>query len=93
LDSPKEIFAFFASLNSAFFELFSLPLLARTFFKPLKNEYREGLVRFSRVMGMVIKSVMIIVDLFIFIILVVVEIIILLFFLAFPIATIFLIFR
>jgi len=39
--------------------LLSLPLLVRTFFKPLKNEYRDGLVLFSVIFGMVIKSMLI----------------------------------
>lgn len=53
---------FFFSLNRAFLELFSLPLLIKTFFKPWKNEYRQGLVGFSIGMGMFIKTLVIIVD-------------------------------
>ena len=37
------------------FELLSVPILLKTFFKPLKNEYREGLVLFSIVAGIFIK--------------------------------------
>lgn len=36
--------------------LLSVPLLLRTFFKPLKSEYREGLVLFSVLMGVIVKS-------------------------------------
>lgn len=88
IDSPREIFGFFASINAAFFKLFSLPLLIKTFFKPLKNEYRQGLVRFSRVMGVMIKSVLIFVDVLILVLLLSVEIAILSGFLAFPILTV-----
>jgi len=38
----------------------------KTFFKPWKNEYREGLVGFSIVMGMIIKSLFIFADLCLF---------------------------
>ena len=41
--------------------LLSVPLLLRTFFKPLKNEYREGLVLFSVLMGIIIKSAVLLV--------------------------------
>lgn len=36
--------------------LLSVPLLIKMFFKPLKNEYREGLVLFSILMGIVVKT-------------------------------------
>jgi hypothetical protein len=37
-------------------EVLSVPLLLKTFFKPLKNEYRQGLVWFSIIMGVIIKT-------------------------------------
>ena len=40
-------------------QLFSLPLLTRTYFKPLKNEYRGDLVTFSIFFGMAIKTFLI----------------------------------
>lgn len=92
VDAPKGLMAFFASLNGAFLELFSLPLFIGTFFQPLKNEYREGLVLFSRGMGMAVKSVFIIVDLFLFLLLSLVEFLILLAFLALPFYTVYLFF-
>lgn len=49
-------FDFFASFNRYLVSLLSIPLLLKTFFKPLKNEYREGLVLFSIIFGIVIKS-------------------------------------
>ena len=42
-------------------ELLSVPLLFKTFFKPLKNEYRDGLVWFSIFAGMFIKLLLLLV--------------------------------
>ena len=67
-------------------QLFSLPLLVKTFFKPWKNEYREGLVAFSIGMGMFIKIFVIFVDLLLFIALFLVEVLFTLAFIFFPIA-------
>ncbi len=67
--------------------MFALPLFLRTFFKPLKNEYRQGLVGFSRAMGMIIKTFFIIADVILLIPLLVFEIVVLVLFLAFPILT------
>ena len=50
---------FFILFNRYTVSLLSLRLLVRTFFKPLKNEYRDGLVLFSVIFGMVIKSILI----------------------------------
>jgi hypothetical protein len=91
-DAPLGMLGFFISLNSAFFQLFSLPLFLRTFFKPLKNEYRQGLVHFSIAMGIVIKSIFIIVDLLLFVVIVFCELSVLLSFLLLPMATLFLLF-
>ncbi len=66
LEAPMELISFFGTFNHAFLQLFSLPLFIRTFFKPLKNEYRKGLVEFSIVMGMAVKAVLIAVDLVLF---------------------------
>ncbi len=44
-------------------DLLSVSLLLSTFFKPLKNEYREGLVVFSIIMGIVVKSLILLADL------------------------------
>ncbi len=90
IDSPRELIGYFLSFNHAFLQLFSLPVLLSTFFKPLKNEYREGLVGFSRIMGMIIKSWFITVDLMILVILLVIEIAAVIAFLAFPVATVWL---
>lgn len=53
------LFKFFIDINRYVASLLSLPLLIRTFFKPLKNEYRDGLVIFSIVFGIFIKTFLI----------------------------------
>jgi len=45
-----------------FSNLLSFRILIVTFFKPLKNEYREDLVVFSRVVGIVVKTLIIVAD-------------------------------
>lgn len=87
LEAPKEIISFFFSLNRSFLQLLSLPLLLKTFFKPIKNEYRKGLVGFSIGMGMGIKSILIIVNLILFLPLILGEIVLLLLFILFPFLT------
>lgn len=86
LEAPLALLKYFYHLNKAFFHVFSLPLMIRTFFRPWKNEYREGLVKFSIFMGMVFKTMFIIADLFLFFFLLVLEVIIFITFLIFPLA-------
>ena len=62
LEAPRGLISFFASLNNAFLQLFSLPILLKTYFKPWKNEYRKGLVGFSIAMGMFVKTLVILAD-------------------------------
>ena len=92
IESPVALLKFFASFNSAFFELFSLPLLLRTYFQPLKNEYRQGLVGFSRALGIFIKTFFIIGDLAMLAVIVTIEVVIFVSFVFFPIATVALLF-
>ncbi len=91
-DSPLTLLRFFASLNIAFLQLFSLPLFLQTFFQPLKNEYRQGLVGFSRAMGMIVKSGFIVVDVILLTLLLTAEVIIFVAYVFFPIATFWLLF-
>lgn len=86
LEAPLNMLRFFASLNKAFFGVFSLPLMIKTFFRPWKNEYREGLVGFSIIMGMIMKSLFIFADLFLFLGLILAEIGMFLIFLSLPVA-------
>lgn len=92
IEAPLGILGFLTSLNTYLMELFALPLCLRTFFKPLKNEYRQGLVGFSVGMGIFVKTILISIDLLIFICLFLLESIIILSFLAFPVITVLLIF-
>jgi hypothetical protein len=91
-ESPLALIRFFMSLNGSFMQLFSLPLLMRTFFQPLKNEYRQGLVGFSRAMGMVIKTFLIVADLFMLFLLLLFELTVLISYCLLPYATVWLLF-
>jgi len=90
ITSPKNLIAFFASLNQAFLQLFSLPLLVKTYFRPWKNEYREGLIGFSIGMGIFIKTCVIVVDIILLLLLLAFEILFIASFVLWPILTIFL---
>lgn len=92
LSLPKGLFFYFGSLNQAFLQFFSLPLFLSTFFKPLKNEYRKGLVGFSIGMGIFVKTFLIAITLCLLLALIAVEMIIFLFLLFLPILTILLLF-
>ena len=80
---------YFTKLNSYIVQSFSIPLLLKTFFKPLKNEYRKGLVLFSIVFGMVLKSVLIAISLSLLIVILVVELFITAGLFAFPVLLIY----
>lgn len=73
----------------AFVHLFSLKNLFTTFFKPWKNEYREGLVRTAIFIGAFIKTFIIIFDVFILSAIFIVEVIIFISWLAIPALAIF----
>lgn len=85
IEAPVGLVRYFSSLNRAFLQLFSLPLFIKTFFQPLKNEYRKGLVGFSIGMGIVVKSAFILVDIMLFILLLSIQGVTLFIFLLLPI--------
>lgn len=93
IEAPRNLIGFFVSLNTAFLELFSLPLLVKTYFRPWKNEYREGLVGFSICMGMAIKTIIIVADIVLLLALLLFELIFILSFVILPFATLFLLNR
>lgn len=84
IDAPLRLINYYLTLNHAAMEFLSLPLMLKTFFVPLKNEYRKGLVIFSIVMGMIIKTVLITFSILVMFILIAVELGVLAFFVAWP---------
>lgn len=79
------LFGFFAAFNMYVARLLSYPSLLKTFFKPLKNEYRDGLVLFSICFGVIIKSVLVAVNSLILLFMLLVEVLILLFLVVLPV--------
>ncbi|OGH08076.1 MAG: hypothetical protein A2171_01225 [Candidatus Levybacteria bacterium RBG_13_35_9] len=90
LDAPVSLLRYFLTLNKSFFNVFSIPLMLKTFFRPWKNEYREGLVKFSIFMGIAFKSLFIFVGLFTFVFLLIFEAAVFIGFLILPIAAFYL---
>ncbi len=86
-EAPVSIIRYFLEVNRAFFRFFSVSLLLRTFFQPIKSEYRPGLVGFSIGMGIVLKTVVIVASLILFIPILLLEILLLGGFLIFPLVT------
>lgn len=91
-DAPLLLLGYFFNINKAFSNLMSLPLMLKTFFRPWKNEYREGLVGFSIFMGIAFKSILIFVFLILFLGLMFLEFIFLVLFLLFPLIGLYLTF-
>jgi|SRR5579871_1200559 len=91
-DTPKGLLRYFISFNYAFLQMFSLPLLIRTYFQPWKNEYHKGLVFVAILIGIIVKTFVIIADLMILVVLLVLELLILITFIVWPFATIYLLF-
>lgn len=57
-----------------FYRELSINLLLKTYFKPWKNEYRQGLVRFALFMGIFLKTSFLLVDVLFFAVLATAEI-------------------
>ena len=92
IEAPERLTRYFFSLNHAALQVLSLPLMIRTFVRPLKNEYRKGLVGFSIGMGILVKSVLIPIDLLIMLFLFTLEIALIVGFLLWPFAAIYILF-
>lgn len=87
-EAPAEMLAVFRSFNGYFVELFAYRLSLMTLFKPLKNEYRSGLVGFSRAIGILTKICILTVDTVIFSLILTVEAAVLVFFVFYPVLTV-----
>lgn len=85
LEAFPSLLKSFISFNKYFLNLFSFWLLLATFFRPLKNEYRQGLVGFSVVLGILVKSVLITIALSFLCLILFVEFVFGLIFLALPV--------
>ena len=92
LEAPLSLLSYFLTLNKTLNQLLSLTLLFRTFFKPWKNEYRKGLVGVSILMGIFVKSCMILADLLFFLLVIIVEIFFTIGFIVLPILALVLLF-
>lgn len=93
IEAPIGILKFFLSFNKSLLSLISLPLLIKTFFKPWKSEYRKGLVNFSIIIGVFIKTFVIFADIVIFIFVLLIEILFFILFIFWPIFTVILILK
>jgi hypothetical protein len=87
LEAPFRLIKYFLSLNHAILQILSVPILLRTFFKPLKNEYRKGLVLFSLVFGIIVKSSLLFIDLIVFGFIILLEVVFLAAFILWPFLT------
>lgn len=92
IEAPLNLINYFFHWNNALLHYLSVPLFLRTFFKPLKNEYRGGLVGFSLAMGMVSKSVLLVTSTGILLVALILEIGIVISFVTLPISTVLLLF-
>lgn len=84
IEAPITLLKILRWIFSAFVHFFSFKNLFTTFFKPWKNEYREGLVRTAVFIGAFLKTFIIIFDVFILSAIFIVEVIIFLGWLAVP---------
>src|SRR5438105_3903349 len=84
LQAPFKLISYFLYINDYFVNLFSLHLIIKTFLRPWKNEYRQGLVGFSIFMGVIFKTLLIIADVIMFCVIVVAEIVAFFIFLLIP---------
>lgn len=88
VELPVSVVKYFASLNTAFLQMFSLPLILRTFFKPWKNEYRSQFVPMAIGIGVAVKTLVLFADIILFTLLLAVEMILVVGIIAWPILTI-----
>lgn len=85
IESTFNILKILRYILEVFYNLLSVKLIFKTFFKPWKNEYREGLARFALFMGIFIKSMLLVVYTFFFSLLALFEFAALVIWILFPI--------
>ncbi|MDP2671269.1 MAG: hypothetical protein Q8P13_02290 [bacterium] len=64
LEATVELIQILIYIFRAFLQLLSIDSIFKTFFKPWKNEYREGLTRFATFFGVGLKSLLLVFDAF-----------------------------
>lgn len=84
VEATFNLFKILRFVLAAAFRFLGVSLIFKTFFKPWKNEYREGLTRFALFMGMFIKSIFLLFDLLFFSFLIFFEGAVLVLWLTFP---------
>jgi hypothetical protein len=84
VEATFNLFQILRFILSATYRFLGVGLIFKTFFKPWKNEYREGLTRFALFMGMFIKTIFLFFDLIFFGFLIMVEGFVLIAWLTFP---------
>ena len=93
VEAPIGMAEYFMSFNVALLKFFSFRLLLSTYFRPWKNEYRDGLIGFSILMGMIFKGATLLFTLALLIVCCLLELTIIVAFILWPIATIWLVFK
>ena len=63
LEAPVKLLLFLVRYFFHLAQVFSLPILLKTFFVPWKNETQEGYVAIARGVGMAVKTMVILADL------------------------------
>ena len=92
INAPLGMLSYFSSLNVSFMRMFSISLLLRTYFQPIKNEYRQGLVGFSIGMGIFVKTLLLLASMLLFLVLLCLEFLFICFFVLMPVLSVFLLF-
>ena len=88
IEAPVGLITYFIHVNTALLHYLSVPLFLRTFFKPLKNEYRAGLVGFSLAMGIAFKLCLLFIAFLVMCIVMLVELLAVAGFIMLPISTV-----
>lgn len=88
-DILGSVFIFFIQINRYAASILSVPQFLKTYFKPVKNEYRDGLILFSIILGIVIKSFLLVISILILLVMLLLEVMVLSLFILMPIIMIY----